>query len=323
MYKVRKSNGSINQRVFMELEFKPRDGITLSSLRSKLEEYHPDIYLETEHGGMYEISLRYPECRMYYNTNVLIEKWIAIQEDLRPFAKEPTPSCGLHLHIDVSEYDPIQISNIYNQFYEFQKVYQLIIPSSRWMDNVNCKEVNYSLAHRVWENAKLYKTGQISSDEFRRNISGMKFYGLSTNRLVDFGTLEWRWNQFTIDQHKLANTIKYHINLTNYWAGMVNNRWARFKGLKKPYTGNLYNRISVDVDEFAKPNRFTKGNRIPKDIYWSWMQVFGYGSENTELRDWCESRTRKLGNHGIGKNSDCMLKGISDAYGERLGNTRV
>ena len=66
--------------------------------------------------------------------------------------------------------------------------------------------------------------------------------------------------------------------------------------------------------EKSKGNRYSKGE--PKNLHWSWRQVFEYGSENLGQAKMWEADCIRLGNHNIER---VDLEGIVNEIKTRYG----
>ena len=310
----RSSNINAKRRCYIELEFisyHSRDDIT------RVLYPYPEVRLQREHGpNHWEVNLD-PEkvARDDINTDIytsdaLIEYWEKVISALRQVECRESAITGYHIHVDVADLNPIQISNIYTKFYEYQYIMQLTIPKSRWENNVNCKPITANMADNMYDSALAWKQGRLSTEEFYDNVAGWKFYGISTNHIRDYQTLEFRWPSFTVDTDKLGYTLLLYRNLVDYFGN-------RYKGLQ-PVAQNPMFRLSTQEHftdghrtDYAKRNRHTKGPRLSKNLWHSWRQIYEYAAENLDQCRYWESRTKRLGNHGIGRGESCLINGIT------------
>lgn len=301
MHTLRKHNTTLSKPVSIEWEFKSRDGFY--QLKDIIDNRYPELKLETEHGhNHYELNLRH-----YLPLNQSIEFWTDFvnQVDWHTRLDE---QCGMHVHIDMVDKTPIQIANLITSFYEFQNVIQLGIPRTRWESNVNCKEVRRENAEHAYQYAKKWQRGEIDREDFIRHISGWKFYGLSTNQLNNFGTIEWRWFGTTKVASKLFQRVMLAVNLTEYWSRPTT---KLFKVTSE--SPRMRVRKSGAVEK-SKGNRYSKGE--PKNLHWSWRQVFEYGSENLGQAKMWEADCIRLANHNIER---VDLEGIVNEIKTRYG----
>ena len=218
-----------------------------------------------------------------FDTNEINGKWEQVieylhQNDFKPTYRQGVHQSGHHIHIDVKDLTPIQIANIYTSIYQYQDIILLAVPLSRFNYSANdgyVSRMTKRQAEQMYELAKAWKAGRLGELEFKSQASRLgKYCILSTNRLYDLGTLEFRAFGLPLVNDLDESKDRFFFN-GQFFSALVN-YFKRFKGLQKVTSDDSMDRLTVGNNshlEKSKPNRFSKG--YPKDFSWSFQNIFG------------------------------------------------
>jgi hypothetical protein len=315
MRKLRITNQTLNRGLSHEIETGYSQSMTSRiALDEKVKTIDSRFEVKREYQNLGEIILNV-NSQTSFNTNDFNDKWYKVIEYLHQNDFKATYSHGIHqsghhIHVDVSDLTPVQIANIYTAFYEYQEVICLAIPESRYSESSDCyvRPIDRYQAKEVYKMAKDWKTGRITRTQFLENLSNSssyKFRILSTNKLLDFGTLEARFFGMPILSDVEESKKRFFYN-GQFFVSLVN-YFSRFKGLQKVTEDNPYDRLRTsDFErlEKSKPNRYSKGS--PKNFQWTFNTIFRHALECEDNYNHFKARVKKVLSFRRYRNKDEM-----------------
>jgi hypothetical protein len=315
MRKLRSSNLTLTRGMSHELETGYSQNFSSRvALDEKVKTIDSRFEVKREYQNLGEVILNV-DSQTSFNTNDFNNKWYKVIELLHENDFKATYSHGIHqsghhIHVDVADLTPVQIANIYTAFYEYQEVICLAIPESRVSDSSSCyvKPIDRYQALEVYKMAKDWKDGRITRTQFLENLSdssSYKFRILSTNKLLEIGTLEFRaWGQPLLTD--LEESKKRFFYNGQFFVSLVN-YFARFKGLQKVTKDLPSHRLWTAEDESlekSKPNRFSKGS--PKNFQWTFNTIFRNALECEDNYNHFKARVKKVLSFRRYRNKDEM-----------------
>jgi len=315
-YKLRQSNTLIKNRYGIELEFK-HAGYSRNEIAETLAlEFGNKFIIKTD--GSFHGSEDYSEVctsdNSFTSGNRGLNLWTDLVDTLnKKYHVSETGKTGFHIHHDVSDLTPKQISNTITFYFNFERIIDLVMPSSRrsteHVDNVQQLSIHY-----VKDIQRLAKTHPENRDEFWRLCPKGTYNSLRISSR--FQTLEFRRNIFTVDDRKLHNWTKFTQSMIKYA--------SRQKTFRPIYTESKRNSFTRDAgyqdkrvfDYFGK-NKLgwaTVLSRTGAGLIWAFRQVFEYSAGNLNLCREFEKRSLKLND-----SPHDVIKGLTDNL-ERLYN---
>ncbi|MAH46886.1 MAG: putative amidoligase enzyme [Prokaryotic dsDNA virus sp.] len=227
-----------------------------------------------------------------------------------------TPRTGFHIHHDCENLTPLQISNVITFYFNFERVIDLVIPSSRRSTEhvANVSELDYYYTLNVQKLARRYKDDR---ELFWDKVPKGKYNSLRISRR--FQTLEFRRNIFTVDDRKLTNWIKFTQNLVKYCSRQKTFRRV-FRVNQREWLTSTENRLQEKrIFEFFGKNDIGWAMVLSKKnqgFAWAFRQVFEYASGNLTLCAEFEKRTLKLAKSNR-DHATILITGLCD-YLEKL-----
>ena len=126
-------------------------------------------------------------------------------------------SCGVHVHLDVSDLTVGQIQNVYGRYADFESQIDMIMPASRrgrrnhWCADLHQK--NRVTAKSIKSKATLSRA--------QRGQAGGKYYKVNLNKLTTYGTMEFRQHSGTLNFTKVINWVSFLMAFVDTGASLT------------------------------------------------------------------------------------------------------
>ncbi len=135
-----------------------------------------------------------------------------VLDSLKHIGANVNRSCGLHVHVGVSDWGIKQFRNLYKRYTKFERAIDQVMPNSRRKDN---NQYCNSTAFRFGSTLHLaYKT--IDSCRTARQLAstvGTRYTKLNINSFWKHGTIEFRHHSGTTEVDKVTNWLKVCLSM--------------------------------------------------------------------------------------------------------------
>jgi hypothetical protein len=145
-------------------------------------------------------------------------------ETLRSRNWQSTVKCGLHIHLDASDFkdDSKKIINVIKTFYAIEDMIFSILPPSRWVSKY-CQRLSKDYLYNSF-NGKAKADVAWYKEESMRLLEGRKsrkydkarYYGINIHSLFYNGTLELRYHSGTVNEKKILYWTAFALNVLDY-----------------------------------------------------------------------------------------------------------
>jgi hypothetical protein len=213
-----------------------------------------------------------------------------------------TPKTGFHIHWNLLDADgvgimsPMQLTNVFIDWYNFKRVIELILPESRrgdYQDNLGGVSMQFIRDMQTYAD-------RLGKDDKTKTAELIGAYGTTHCRDIRISsshkTLEFRKAIFTVDDNKLNFWIEFTRNFVKF------NMAKRQKNFRH-FMDDCSNRLSLSH---------------PKGLAWSFRSVFQYRAGNFGAMKWAEKRALQLARNNTqmvdtiqGITEDCRAKNNS------------
>lgn len=237
-----------NQKFGIEIEFATSDHYAVNNLTQKLRDAGIDVqsmgytHQTTQHWKIvtdsscgYELvsppmtindnglDQIYTVCRVLNENNFAVDN-----------------NCGLHVHIDASNYSVKQMMGIISAYIMYEKHFDLLMPLSRRADANRFCHSNLQYVTRNWgksEINRIKRNIRNNNTNIIANLFGTRYMKINTESYVRHGTLEFRQHSGTLSSTKIVNWIVILLQ----FADVAKN----FTLKTKPYNYNIYGFKSI------------------------------------------------------------------------------
>ena len=151
-----------------------------------------------------------------------IEQVKKVVELLNDAGCDVNRSCGIHVHVEVTDLDQHELANVWNRYRKFESDIDAFMPRSR-RDGVYCK----SLGNRDIT---------VELNTARRSMSTIRYEGNNQSRMTDryykvnmqaflkYGTIEFRQHSGSLNRSKIANWINFLLEFVEASKTIINVR---------------------------------------------------------------------------------------------------
>jgi len=117
-------------------------------------------------------------------------------------------SCGFHVHHEIKELKRRQIMRIYNFYYKYERLINLMHNKSR-DDNRYCKSLDYIINSVRGCQTKEEMLNKIAGKGETRYYSNCRYYKINLRSYIFYGTIEFRQAAGTIDYNEITDWITF------------------------------------------------------------------------------------------------------------------
>jgi len=115
-------------------------------------------------------------------------------------------SCGVHIHLDVSDLTVGQVQNVYARYSDFEGQIDMIMPLSRRANNNRwCRSIGYQKGNVT---SKRITTKRTLAYAQEGDCAG-KYHKVNINKLTEYGTIEFRQHSGTHSFVKVINWLSF------------------------------------------------------------------------------------------------------------------
>jgi len=200
---MNKKLNEIRFGIEIEVEFpKSKDSYELIHRNKVIPGWKMDFDGSLDNGSEYKAV---DKNKLYYDDESLtqIKEIIAL---IKVHRGNIRPSCGLHLHVDMKDFDDKEIVNIVKAFYRKQKpiIKKFNVLKCRLEEQFILPKGVLKLTPKILNDIKKDKASKYEEDYFYT-----RYYLLNVTSLNEFNTLEFRLFNGTIQYKKIKEYIRW------------------------------------------------------------------------------------------------------------------
>jgi hypothetical protein len=312
MYNLRKSNSFIVNRFSPEFEFKHTQ-YNRGDIEDKIiREFGSNKWIVTTDASLTPYS-EYSEIHPHQDNHLKGQDGInQINKLLRmlnaDFNATQTTKTGLHIHHDIIDLTPKQISNIFTWYYNYEDIINLVIPYQRRESIVNVHHLQYSMVADIQKYARRFENDRESF------MAAVRRGGSVSLRLSgSYDTLEFRRAIFSVDSEKVSPWITFTQNVVKFFK-KPRSKSGNQKFLKIHRRHNIDKRLStqsLDKEQYIKDNFGIQLALKYNGVLKAFRECFEFKAGNRSQLRAFENRALKLARQNRDKKM-LILEGLSD-----------